>query len=80
METRHIPPYGIDTISRVQTRAETSYVQDDILYKGSGSASVMVRSSSDLSDLTGLAPGTVAYTAGFGSMWQLNASGSWVEI
>lgn len=41
--------------------------------------SIMVSSSSDLSSLD-CAPGTVAYTAGFGNMWQLAADGTWAPI
>ena len=80
MKEKKIPPFGSPSIMRVQTRNETDYIRNETLYRGSGSGSVMVTSSSDLSDITGYAPGTIAYTAGFGSMWQLAASGSWVEI
>lgn len=41
--------------------------------------SIMVSSKSDLSGLI-CAPGTVAYTAGFGNMWQLDAEGTWQTI
>jgi hypothetical protein len=41
---------------------------------------VFVGSSSDLTLLTGEPVGTMAATYGFGSMWQLNAAGTWVEI
>lgn len=67
-------------VNRVLNNGEVDYVKDNVLYKGNVADSVMVSSSDDLSSLTGLMPGSIAYTAGFGSMWQLNASGSWVEI
>lgn len=41
--------------------------------------SIMVSSQSDLSSLI-CEPGTVAYTAGFGNMWQLDAEGTWQTI
>lgn len=41
--------------------------------------SILIGSESDLATLDAV-PGTVAYTAGFGNMWQLDASGGWVAI
>lgn len=41
--------------------------------------SIMVSSQSDLSSLI-CEPGTVAYTAGFGNMWQKAADGTWATI
>ena len=38
---------------------------------------------SDPNELTGLPdyqPGTIAFTAGFGSMWQKDATGEWQEV
>lgn len=66
--------------SRTQTSPELDYVKNGSVYRGSAAASVLVESQSDLTNLDGYAPGTVAYTAGFGSMWQLAANGSWVEL
>ena len=80
MKEKKIPPFGSPSIMRVQTRQETDYIKGDTIYRGSGSASVMVTSSSDLANITGHAPGTIAYTAGFAKMWQLAANGSWVAI
>lgn len=42
----------------------------------------MVDSESDLSgiDMSRVAPGSVAYTAGLGEMWQSNTAGQWVKI
>lgn len=67
-------------VNRVLNNTEVDYVKSGTLYKGNVTDSVMVTSSSDLSSLTGLVPGSIAYTAGFGNMWQLNASGSWIAI
>ena len=41
--------------------------------------SIMVSSSEELETLN-VEPGTVAYTAGFGNMWQLDAEGNWQAI
>lgn len=41
---------------------------------------ILVTSKADLDNLTGYKPGSVAYTAGFGNMWQLDASGEWQTI
>ena len=40
---------------------------------------VLVTAETDLRNLTDYAAGTIAYTAGFQAMWQLDASGSWVS-
>ncbi len=53
---------------------------DGALHLNNESRDVMVTSESDLAQLDGYLPGAVAYTAGFGSMWQLDASGSWVSM
>ena len=44
---------------------------------------VMVQSQDDLEDLADNAdvpPGSIAYTAGFLNIWQLSASGEWVDM
>ena len=41
---------------------------------------ILVTSKADLDNLTGYKPGSVAYTAGFGNMWQLDANGEWQAI
>ena len=67
-------------VERVLNNSEVDYVKDGVLYKGNVAESVMVESSEDLSSLTGLTPGSIAYTAGFESIWQLDASNTWVEL
>ena len=57
----------------------TDYIKSGTLYKGSPILLVMVPAESDLSDLTDYPPGTIAYTAGFASMWQLAADGTWAD-
>ena len=53
-----------------------------LLHINEKARSILVRNESDLSNLpSGIyIPGTIAYTAGFQSMWQLNSSGSWVSM
>ena len=41
--------------------------------------SILVASAEDLESLK-VEPGTVAYTAGFGNMWQLDPEGNWQAI
>lgn len=44
---------------------------------------VMVESESDLDALSAsgeCVPGTIAFTAGYNDMWQLSASGEWVDV
>ena len=80
MDVKNVHPFGIKTITRTQGRSEVDYVKGTDLFKGSGAASVMVTAESDLENLEGYNPGTIAYTAGFGSIWQLAADGTWVEV
>ena len=67
-------------VSRTLSNSEVDFVKDGKLYKGNVADSVMIESSDDLTNLTDLCPGSIAYTAGFQSMWQLSASGTWVSI
>lgn len=41
---------------------------------------VFVGSEADLANLPEYEPGTVAATYGLANVWQLNASGTWVEV
>ena len=67
-------------VERTLNNTEVDYVKDGVLYKGNVADSVMIESLDDLSGLTDLCPGSIAYTAGYKRMWQLNAAGTWVEI
>lgn len=64
----------------IQGIDETDFVKDGELYKHQAVSIIMVESSSDLTLLTDYAPGSLAYTAGFGSVWQMDADGEWVAI
>lgn len=78
MKEQNNAPYL--AVNKVLNNTKVDYVDSNVLYKGNVADSVMVSSSDDLSSLTDLTPGSIAYIAGFGSMWQLDATGSWVEI
>ena len=66
----------IDTV-----QSDIDYVDSDgDLHIHVKSPVVMVTAKSDTENLTGYEPSTIAFTAGFGNMWQLDASGSWQVI
>lgn len=50
-------------------------LREDVPCKG-----VMVTAESDLANLPDYQPGTLAFTAGFASMWQKSAAGTWQEV
>lgn len=58
----------------------------DILYDGTSAhsnitATIMVESEADLSDLPNtIEVGSIAFAAGFGSMWQKGLDGTWEVI
>ena len=64
---------------RVPT-GENDVVTANGLVKNVPAPSVLVTSESDLSELPDYPAGTIAYTAGFKAMWQLDSSGSWVSM
>lgn len=41
---------------------------------------IYVRNQAELSNFADALPGTIAAQYGFGSMWQMDPSGNWVEI
>ena len=64
----------------VNTRGNTDYVKDGMIYKNNPSQSVLVRNSDDLELLEDYNVGTIAYTAGFSYIWIKQADGQWVEV
>ena len=64
--------YNINDIS--------DYVKDGELHENAPTNAIMVESESDLANLEGYYPGSVAYTAGFQAIWQLNSDGEWVSM
>ena len=60
---------------------DTDYVDSNgNIVKNDDAKTVMVRSKLDLPLFSGYNPGTLAYTAGFKNIWQLDASGEWKII
>ena len=60
---------------------DTDYIDGNgNLVKNDDAKMVMVRSKADLDELGSYRPGTIAHTAGFKNMWQLDAGGEWQTI
>lgn len=60
---------------------QVDYVQNGELHRGANTPSVMVTAEADLAELPkDYPPGTIAYTAGFKAMWQLDSAGNWVSM
>ena len=76
LERQYANPYK----QRMRVDTDVDYVQNGTLVLGADARSVLIGSSADLTQLTDLTPGSIAYTAGFASMWQLGANGEWTEI
>lgn len=65
---------------KTQVNGDYDYVKDGIIYMGGEGGAVMVESEDDLALLGGYQPGTIAFTAGFAKMWQLDTADAWVEV
>ena len=74
--------YSDGNLSRVNSSGLYDFVSSDgVLVKDVTRKPVLVRSSSDLQELADkYDPGTIFYTAGFASMWELDASGAFVPV
>ena len=60
---------------------DTDYVDGNgNLVKNDDAKMVMVRNKADLDIFGSYRSGTIAYTAGFKNMWQLDASSEWQTI
>lgn len=66
--------------AKVQTSGANDVVHGNLLVKDTPAPSVLVTAGSDLTKLPAYPAGTMAYTAGFKAMWQLDASGEWISI
>lgn len=64
----------------VNARGNVDYLQNGVIHKNADTQMVLVSSQSDLSQLTDYAPGTIAFTAGFGSLWQKAPNGTWAAF
>ncbi len=75
---------GIDKINKysdvVNARGNVDYLQNEEIHKNADMQMVLVSSQSDLSRLTDYEPGTIAFTAGFGSLWQKAPNGTWAAF
>lgn len=72
---------GIYSRFPVQTAGEVDYVANGNVYTKVEVKSVLIGSQSDLASLTGYTPGTIAHTAGFANMWELDVDGTtWVSL
>ena len=68
----------------IPNSSNIDYVKDGKIYKdiykNRSSQSILISSEEDLNLLTSYSPGTIAFTAGFSSMWQKNVDGNWETI
>lgn len=58
----------------------TNTVKAGVLHRSDPPQAILVESQADLEHLGEVPAGSIAYTAGYSSMWQLSAAGSWEEI
>ena len=64
----------------VTSAGASDYVMNGEVHMNVSGLAVMVESQSDLANLTDYPPSSIAYTAGFANMWQLDANGTWQSI
>lgn len=64
----------------VREEGLVDYIKDGVVHENAPVWSILVESESDLANLEGYYPGSVAYTAGFGHMWMLAADGDWEVV
>ena len=68
-------------VDLVNTEGNTDYIKGGKVYKNAPTKVVLISAESDLAVIkNNYEPGTIAYTAGFKKMWQLDESGTWVEV
>lgn len=67
-------------VRSAQIKTDFAYVDDGVLMVNAPLMLVQVESGSDLTNLTQCKPGTIAFTAGFATIWQLGTSGTWAEV
>ena len=77
---KRIKENGTELVDIIQNRGNTDYVKGEKVIRNAPMKMVLVTGSGDLAKLTNYEPGTIAYTAAFVNMWQLAASGTWVEF
>ena len=64
----------------IQDTGNTDYVKNGDIISNAPIKMVLVSSQSDLTLLTDYEPGTIAYTAGFQTMWQKAPDNTWANM
>lgn len=64
----------------VQDSGNTDYVVDGEVYENAPIKIILISSESELELLSKYEPGSIAYTAGFTSMWQKAPDGTWQDM
>ena len=65
---------------KVIANSVNDVVHGDLLVKDTPAPTVLVEAQTDLAQLPAYPAGTIAYTAGFKAMWQLDTQGNWVSV
>ena len=65
---------------KVIANSVNDVVHGDLLVKDTPAPTVLVEAQTDLAQLPASPAGTIAYTAGFKAMWQLDTQGNWVSV
>jgi len=64
----------------IQDLGNIDYVKSGQVYKNETCSGVLISAESELDLLDDYPVGTLAFTAGFTTMWQKDVSGSWVSV
>lgn len=66
--------------TKVLSGSTNDVVHGNLLVKDTPAPTVLVEAETDLAQLPAYPAGTIAYTAGFKGMWQLDTSGDWISV
>ena len=67
-------------VDQTQDIGNIDYVKNNTIYKNNPCKAVLISNEQDLTKLSEYPPGTMAYTAGFRSLWQLSISREWISV
>lgn len=67
-------------VARSKTISDIDYVKNGEVFVGASASSILISTESDLQQLEGYSPGSIAHTAGYKRMWELSAGGMWTEL
>lgn len=67
-------------VARIKTIGDTDYVKNGEVFVGANASSILISAESDLQQLEGYSPGSIAHTAGYKRMWELSTDGAWTEL